>query len=516
MSEKQYFKVLNGYYVKDEEAREHIKGIVKFHAIKASSSCYVIEFPNGKNMIIDTGLSTQWTDIKNAIDSLGITKFDYAVLSHFHTDHIGNVQNLINTYDFTGCKWYVQLRPDYVHYSSYILDPESDYNAQITLLENNGFTPIVPINNNYITVDADNDIKIRFLNTDPVIAQSYYDRYTENGVQGTEFNNFSLITEITHHNVKILSTGDIERPVEDQYASYLGKVNVITAPHHSVNRDANRAFYFGTMPDYAVILMPTLSASPAYRQLEYYKEIGTKVVASYSSEAINGMFTFTSDGYTVTCNALYSTFTDTIFNYSLPLVNIYSLMNVTSNNPATITLNEVLANIPKGSQLIQRWSTDYSAAFPALTANITSIFPMFNNSMTVMLRSMYNSYEIRVYDGKSQMIATSLATNISWIKSGTGVNDTNINTQAELLTYLSKITPGMYTVNYYKDTNGDSGVLQTDAGYLLTISKGSAGGAMITAVLKQAGTGTDKCRAAFAYASGLNSTPSILWHKVNN
>ena len=194
MSEKQYFKVLNGYYVKDEEAREHIKGIVKFHAIKASSSCYVIEFPNGKNMIIDTGLSTQWTNIKNAIDSLGITKFDYAVLSHFHTDHIGNVQNLINTYDFTGCKWYVQLRPDYVHYSSYILDPESDYKAQITLLENNGFTPIVPINNNYITVDADNDIKIRFLNTDPVIAQSYYDRYTENGVQGTEFNNFSLIT----------------------------------------------------------------------------------------------------------------------------------------------------------------------------------------------------------------------------------------------------------------------------------------------------------------------------------
>lgn len=516
MNDKQYFKQLNGYYVKDEEASEHLKGIVKFHAIKDSSSSYVIEFPNGKNMIIDSGLSTQWTAIKAAIDGLGITKFDYAVITHFHSDHEGNIQNLINNYDFTDCTWYIQLRPDYVHYSSYIIDPESDYNEQVNILQNNGFTPVVPANNSYVIIDEDNDIKLHFLNTDPLIAQSYYDRYTENGEHGTGFNNFSLITEIIHHNVKILSTGDIERPVEDQYASYLTKVDVITAPHHSVNRDANRAFYFGTMPDYAVILLPSGSVQPTYRQLEYYKEIGTKVVSSYSSDGVNGLFTFESDGYTVVCNALYSTFTDTIFNYSRPLVNIGSLLDVTSYDQSTITLEQILINMPKGSQLVQRWSSDYNAAFPVLSSDIATIFPLFTYSMTVMLRAMYNTYEIRVFDGNTEMMATTLSNNINWVKNGSGINGTNINSQADLLLYLKNLTPGIYAVNYYRDTDGDSGVLQTDAGYALTISKTSATSAMITAVLKQSGSGSDKCRAAFAYASSLSTTPNILWHKVNN
>ena len=515
MNDKQYFTKLNGYWVKDSAAHEHLKGIVKFHAISGSSATYIAEFPNGKNMIIDTGLSTQWDAIKSAIDSLGITKFDYAVISHFHSDHYGNIQNLIDEYDFSECNWYIQMRPDYLHYSSYILDDESKYNEQLNLLESNGITPIIPTNNQYITVDADNDIKIRFLNTDATIAQNYYTRYSESGAQGTTFNNFSLITEITHKNVKILSTGDIERPVEDQYASYLGKVNVITAPHHSVNRDANRAFYYGTMPDYALIMLPSVSAQPTYRQLEYYKEIGTKVIASYSSVAVNGLYSFTSDGYTIVTNALYSGYTDSIFNYSLPLVHMGSLYEVTSYDETTISLNQILANMPKGSQLIQRWDVSYTTNHPTLYNDILTLFPLFNENMTIMLRALYVGYEVRVYNDELEFIATSPST-ISWSKKGNGLYGTNITTQSDLLTFISKLPKGNYSFNYFKDTNGDSGVLDTGGGYALSVNKTSNTSGLITGVLKTNATGSDKARCVFGYMSSLNSTPAIQWHQVNN
>lgn len=516
MTEKQYFTTLNGYYCKDEDAHNHLKGILKFHAVKGSSATYIVEFTNGKNMIIDTGISTQWDAIKNAIDSLGITKFDYAVISHFHSDHVGNIQNIIDTYDMSQCTWYIQMKPDYLHYSAYILDDESRYNEQLQLLESNGITPVVPTNNEYITIDSNNDVKIRFLNTDATIAQNYYDRYTENGQHGVGFNSFSLITEITHHNIKILSTGDIERPVEDQYATYLGKINVMTAPHHSVNRDANRAFYYGTMPDYALIMMPSLSAQPTYRQLEYYKEIGTKVIASYSSVAINGLYSFTSDGYTIITNTLYSGYTDNIFNYSRPLVHLGSLYDVTSYDESTITLNQILANMPKGSQLIQKWNSDYTTNHPTLYNNIVDIFPLFNNNMTIMLRALYTSYEIRVYDDSLEFIATSPADSISWSKKGNGCYGTNITTQTDLLTFLPKLAKGEYSVNFFKDTNSESGVLVNDGGYILQIVKPSTTNAMILGTLKASGTGTDKARCVFGYASTLTTTPAIVWHKVNN
>ena len=136
MPEKQYFKELNGYYVKDEEARNQINSVesnvddvnahvesldngkLKFHSVKGSSATYIVEFPNKKYMIIDSGTSDQWNDIKTAIDGLGINKFDYAVTTHFHADHDGNIQNLIDEYDFTQCTWYVGLKPDYINYSS--------------------------------------------------------------------------------------------------------------------------------------------------------------------------------------------------------------------------------------------------------------------------------------------------------------------------------------------------------------------------------------------------------------
>lgn len=205
--------------------------IVKFHAVAKSSATYICQFANGKNLIVDTGISTQWTDIKNAIDSLGITKFDYMILTHPHSDHIGNIQNLIDTYDFSECICWIGMKPDFINHSNDIDEDESDYINLVGLLRYNGLNPIVPENDSYYTIDE--KTKLHFLNTDSEIAENYYGNITEyRNEKKLNYNHFSLVTEILHDKNNIICTGDIEKCVEEAITPYIHKADVITTPHH--------------------------------------------------------------------------------------------------------------------------------------------------------------------------------------------------------------------------------------------------------------------------------------------
>lgn len=490
---------------------------LKFHSVAGSSATYIVEFPNGKNMIIDTGQAYQWDAIKTAVDSLGIKKFDYAVVTHFHADHDGNIENVIDTYDARD--WYVQMKPDYANHAAVIYNSESEYDDQIAIFTSKGITPIVPENNSTIVVD--DETSIRFLNTSPTIAEGYYTRYSDsgNGV-GIDYNVFSVLVEITHKNIKMLATGDMECPTEDAYASYIGKINVMTAAHHGINRDANRAFYYGAMPDFAICSNPNATstwAQPTYNPLLYFKEIGTKVIASYSSIPVNGLYSFISDGDNVYTTALDSAYTDVVYNYGEVYTHFGSVLKNTTYDAKTITLAQLLNNMPRGSILRQRWDSSYDTAHPQLSNDLRTVFPLFNYQMTVELRPLYNVFEVSVYDNSLKFTARSPRQAISWSKCGEGAYDAaSIENQADLIQFIQNVPKGHYSIHYYRDTNGNSGVLDPGSGYLLSIEKTGSNTAMITGVLKANATGTDKARAVFGYASGLTTTPAVVWHKVNN
>ena len=490
---------------------------IKFHSVAGSSATYIVEFPNGKNMIIDTGTAAQWDAIKTAIDSLGITKFDYAVVTHFHADHYGNVANIIDTYDAQN--WFIQMKPDYTNHAAQILDSESAYDNQVAVFTSRGITPVVPVNNSVITVDE--DTSIRFLNTDPTIAEGYYTRYSDSRGGGIDFNMFSVLVEITYKNIKFLATGDTERPIEDAYVSYIGKINVMTTPHHGMNRDANRAFYYAAMTDFAICAFPSnISnwAQPTYNSLLYLKETGAKVISSYSSIPVDGLYSFVSDGETVFTTTLDSAFTNEVYNYGEVYTHIGSIIDYTTYEPTTITLIQALNNMPRGSILRQRWDPSYDTEFPQLSSDLKALFPQMNWAyVTLDFRPLWDCFEIIAYDNSIEFTARTSRTNVNWVKYGHGVyNVESILSQSDLLTFLQNIPIGQYSIHYYKDTNGDSGVLDTDAGYTLSVEKTANTTAMITGVMKVNATGNDKARAVFGYVSGLNATPVITWHKVNN
>lgn len=497
---------------------------IHFHSVAASSATYILQMPNGKNMLIDTGQSAQWSDIKAAIDSLGITKFDYVINTHFHNDHCSNNENIIDTYDLSECTWWVGMKPDFANHAAQIPEEtENGYDSKIAILQAKGIEPIVPTNNSTVVLDADNGVTVRFLNTDPTIAENYYTRYTEyRTYQGVNFNDFSLIAEITFGDVKILATGDIERPVEDQYASYLGKINIMTAPHHGVNQDANRAFYYATKPDYAICAYVTDSDTwvhPWYRSFAYLKEFGAKIISAHMSQPVDGLFSFTSDGKTVSTTALYSAISDDVFNYGKQCVNIADLVRATIDSKATITLDQMLDNLPEGSMLRTMWWSDYNTSYPQVYADLQAIFPTFKANMMVEFRKDQGIYELKAYNNLISFEAYKFAADtgtINWRISGHG-NVGSIASKEALLTLIPRLPLGQYVCTSYKEP--DSEILQADGAYALHIDiveKDPKTSGIITAQIRDLGSATTNYVVSAQTYYRSDRSPYIFWRRTNN
>lgn len=58
-----------------------------------------IQLPNNETMLIDAGEAYKSDNVINYLNNLGITKIDYVIGTHPHTDHIGGLEEVINTFD---------------------------------------------------------------------------------------------------------------------------------------------------------------------------------------------------------------------------------------------------------------------------------------------------------------------------------------------------------------------------------------------------------------------------------
>lgn len=58
---------------------------------KWGDACLVV-FPNGQNMLIDTGIASLYPDLKAWLEGLGVTKLDAVVLTHPHRYHVGGAE----------------------------------------------------------------------------------------------------------------------------------------------------------------------------------------------------------------------------------------------------------------------------------------------------------------------------------------------------------------------------------------------------------------------------------------
>lgn len=227
------FVTLNGYNVKDKKAREDIEKLKEeilfiyplynnagTSQADTNGDCTIVKTKNN-TVMLDTFLNeNNWLSIVNTCNKYNITKFDYVIISHYHIDHYGNLQRLLQDFDCTNTKFYIPRNVA----NSYV-DTTAQYNFVITLLNNYEY---YIIDNDVITID---DLKISLFNG------SLTDYATIESSQTTDYNNYSIITLFEYKNNKVLSLADVgeigQKNIYDKGYLKTSDYSIVKSAHHS-------------------------------------------------------------------------------------------------------------------------------------------------------------------------------------------------------------------------------------------------------------------------------------------
>lgn len=221
--------------------------------------CIIIELPDGKNMIIDSG--EKRNDNKTAITEFttanNIESFDYLLLTHQDSDHAGNMSWVIDNYDI-----------------KYIFRPNNYSNNKIsselpdTFNYGDGYASTTQIYANFMVSAYNENCPVEVFNknsdfTNTIICgdDTYTYKFdfltpTLDTISYGDPNNYSPIMLLEYSGKRILFTGDAELENLGEYVSVYGdmyNVDVLKVGHHGSNNATTSAFIEAVDPEYAII-----------------------------------------------------------------------------------------------------------------------------------------------------------------------------------------------------------------------------------------------------------------------
>lgn len=147
----------------------------------------LLQSPAGKTMLVDAGESTAFDTVSNALDAYGIHRIDTVVATHPHTDHIGGMAKLLQSYEVGA--FYLTEYPS----------TTTQYAEMLRALKENGCSVRL----------ADSDLK---LDWDPAVDTDVLFPLSDQAA--IDANNHSIVLRVTYGDVSFLLTGDLEKAGE--------------------------------------------------------------------------------------------------------------------------------------------------------------------------------------------------------------------------------------------------------------------------------------------------------------
>ena len=224
-----------------------------------------IELPNNETMLIDAAESYQSENIINYLKNLNYQKIDYVIGTHPHTDHIGGLKDIINTFEI-GKIYMPKVVSTTKTYES-LLMAIKDKNLKINTAKSG---------TSIIDTDA---LKINIL--------------APNNSTYTELNNYSVVTKITYGTTKFLFMGDAEKLSENEIKENVS-ADVIKIGHHGSNTSSNIDFIKKVNAKYGIISVGLNNKYnlPKEETIKNWENSGTKIYLT----SINGTIRASSDG----------------------------------------------------------------------------------------------------------------------------------------------------------------------------------------------------------------------------
>ena len=207
-----------------------LNATIKPYTNYPSSSANIILTKNRKSIGIDFSLASIAKYLYNAYYYRGTHMINYIIITHFHSDHTGALNALVNTYHMAFNNAVAFLPPllNTENTKQLTEADRTDALAQqaeiLQLLENHNCTIIRPEENSVYNIDG---LNFQFKNTS-------YAPYTDTSstYYSTTYNDYSMVIEVEDNGFVTTYTGDIQKQAMRYLAKTMRKANIMTSPHH--------------------------------------------------------------------------------------------------------------------------------------------------------------------------------------------------------------------------------------------------------------------------------------------
>lgn len=267
-----------------------------------------IQLPNKETMLIDAGEAYEADNVINYLNNLGIKKIDYVVGTHPHTDHIGGLEEVINTFDVGSI------------YMPKVSSNSKTFEDLLTTISNKGLK--VKTAKSGVVVLSEDNLKLEFI--------------APNSDNYSNLNNYSAVLKLTYLDNTFLFMGDAETLSEDEITSDVD-ADVIKVGHHGSDSSSSVEFVKKVNPEYAIIMVGEGNSynHPYQSIIDRYESVGAKVLRT----DLDGNIVCGSDGVDVTCKGDKESSSDSSPRTTSSNINLVSLDSpVSKGSDVTVSI----------------------------------------------------------------------------------------------------------------------------------------------------------------------------------
>ena len=325
-----------------------------------------IQLPNKETMLIDAGEAYEVDNVINYLNNLGIKKIDYVVGTHPHTDHIGGLEEVINTFDVGTI------------YMPKVSSNSKTFEDLLTTISNKGLK--VKTAKSGVVVLSEDNLKLEFI--------------APNSDNYSNLNNYSAVLKLTYLDNTFLFMGDAETLSEDEITSDVD-ADVIKVGHHGSDSSSSVEFVKKVSPEYAIIMVGEGNSynHPYQSIIDRYESVGAKVLRT----DLDGNIVCDSDGVDVTCKGDKDSSSNSSSSAAASNINLVSLTSPISRGSDVTVSIKGLPNTTYDIDVIYSSGESKASGLEDKTSdsegNVSWTFKVSSNVKP-------GTYEVKIADGE--------------------------------------------------------------------------------------------------------------------